>query len=1057
MAIELVGGPLHRDFRGCREEQYLSWCLEARWNIFRQEIFFDALKQFEETEALLENDEVLSLPERTAIRARIELNKGVSLLGLGDTSRSLECLTASQKIYFGNVLGEIDGLNNERAILNTKLGTCLFEEGRYQSAYERYKEAFDYYFTRRFLEVPEVICDKLSILDGLGKCLAELSHFSEARSIYEAGIPIVDADDICGDVSLENVKLGYLLNYANTLLMMNEYERARHVLDILKIYAGSVLEAGMLNNAQAWEISFSSINASCYYGEGLYQKAADIYRTISKSFDSLEKPQSLAREKLKYFEIGSDLNLSACLMGLGDYTAALKVLEKHFRAEFSDFESAWWKFQEAYVFALINSAMSLKELGNRQVAAELFLRAIELADKGLLANNQRIDVRRFRVYSALSELAEYIPNPLDWFRKSSRRMADVISLAPVSLEHPWGILREQFERFHNNWIAYCRKTAQYDQILEAIVAVQGRELVAAQIESLKSKDEGPHKEYREEVENFLEVRKRLRTILEQAYSSGPGAGEQLTEPTSWFSTTSGTKFDAKRTEYERLRQSLAALAREISNKDQFSFISSPQKTVSASSISNALRPEEQLLVLFLHEEEGHALLLGAFGNTEYFRIPDLLEILTNYKRVTRTLNERGPSRSLILKAEVHAVEETNTEEIVCFWDEQEKQLKKVLWCRLENQLIKDGTLLVASSGELHNLSLEPSKPDRVGKMTRMPGLVFLALSRALFGRSPSLGTPIKSTCDAAILADECAIDIPLVAQEGKQARKLWEEMGFAVEHPTDWPTSGREGLRFLHVAGHGLLRDGLGGSKHSVIVQGDKSIGEPEILSAPVVHEAFVNTCVAGQSHDRPLDGNPTGIIPGFLRRNTKWVVASLLPLPDTWALLGGLILTDLRSTSDRGLPELLDVARNRLVNGGWPERVGIAFSDALTSALSEPRYGPDKKPSGEFEQRAPLLACIISDLRFAAFGDRDRSRQRLEDRFAEEVDQNWWLDHNPELIENLLAAPANAQQTLESAIREAVQFAKENGTPRIPEVDTVRYGWTLFGDPNPVGVETDE
>ncbi len=179
--------------------------------------------------------------------------------------------------------------------------------------------------------------------------------------------------------------------------------------------------------------------------------------------------------------------------------------------------------------------------------------------------------------------------------------------------------------------------------------------------------------------------------------------------------------------------------------------------------------------------------------------------------------------------------------------------------------------------------------------------------------------------------------------------------------------------------------------------------------------------------------------------------MASLFPLPDTWALLAGLILTDLRTTSKGELPDLLEVARARLVKGGWPDRVSSAFVEALISVLAEPRYMPGVMPDKKYEKHASLLELVRSDLAEIEAGEPDRSRQRLTDRISEELSHNWWLEHDPELVDKLLGAPEDAKQTLENAILSAVEHAQEFGAPDIPEVHTVRYGWTLFGDPNRV------
>lgn len=980
---------------------------------------------------------------------------GLSLAQCGQNFASIEAFKRGDALLSGEVLGPLDGLDYTRALFSLNIGGALLQSGNTPDGIVAFEKAWAILFEERFSNQDEFDRDRASLAMNLGIAFRLEGRLTRSIKTFEIAQEIYDTSSIAGLEEHDGGRARLLMNLGaaydelgRQAVAIDCYKRAQELFDGPSLVNQTRLDGDRAMTA--WNLG----NAYDESGQTL-----NAFQSYLLAIDLYEGPSLVDRSELDEDRVGLCINLGVTFFYAGmieksvsAFSNAQNLLETGDLSTRRDLD-----FQRADLAR--NLGKSLAKANKKQASISSFQNSQEFYDRDSLARRGDLDFRRMQLLLDVSELGliSMLEHADSWLRDASSRAADLVRDLPPEDVLPWSGMRSDFGLLHSNLLSWCLEDAsRFEMIPEVLSAVQGRELAASIAEQLAAAEgldpDGP-------LARFIDARAELRKMLERMHRmagtgmGGNGLGGRMMTP-GGFSDGPNPALEQLSKEYEERRRGLQLLREEAAKEPGFAALGAAQEAIRLETLQAVLDADEQLLLLFSHGESGHALLIGPEGAPEHLALPDMPAMVQQYKRLEKTLIGRGAvRRNMSAEPEADDVERLSDAEYASFWSGQDAVLKRSLWDPLADKLVQGGTLLVASAGDLHNLSLEPGKPAGIGLMTRLPGLAFFALSRGLYGNTL---TTAPAEAGVAILADDEARDIPLVRREGELAARFWQEAGAAPDYPTDWPGGAERPLRFLHVAGHGTLQPGLVGSKHSVILQGNTRIGEPEILRAPRVREVLINICVAGQSHDNPLDGNPAGIVPGFLRRDSDWVVASLLVLPDTWALLAGLILTNLRSTSDKELPELLEIVRLRLVQGGWPDRVSRAFSEALISALSEPRYGSSKDADGQVQQRASLLACANSDLRFARAGYPTRSRRRLEDRFAEEADQNWWMEHNPELIDNLLAVPDNAQQTLECALREAIQFAQENGTPRIPEVDTVRYGWTLFGDLNPAGEKTD-
>ena len=327
-------------------------------------------------------------------------------------------------------------------------------------------------------------------------------------------------------------------------------------------------------------------------------------------------------------------------------------------------------------------------------------------------------------------------------------------------------------------------------------------------------------------------------------------------------------------------------------------------------------------------------------------------------------------------------------------------------------------------------------------MSRMPGLAIFANIRGLLG-SVTEDTQLRAeSLSAAVLADDTAADIPLAGIEGRLVADLCASTGAQVEYPSSYPLN-RDPVGYLHVSSHGVRETRLLGSRRSSILMGRVPIDEGDVIAAPLAKEAFINVCIGGQCHDSPLDGNPTGLVSGFLRRGSHWVGASLLSIPDDWACLFGLIVADLKFSLDCSLPEALDRAREMLVDGGWSTRVSEAFSKALVESSGK------RRPLPEFGNQ--MMGGSLIDELTEVLLQISETKGRMKTTAFEGISSRsafWWLAGRLPLFEAMVANPQNLPSLTAQGITDAVRRAALSGPPKLVDLDTVRYGVTLLGDP---------
>jgi tetratricopeptide (TPR) repeat protein len=1052
--------------------------------------FADALSVFKQSQVVINGPRLLRFRELDGDRATLSMNIGICFNKLGELEPAQKAYVLAHAYHDGNALRSRPEFNSDRALLAMNWGVCFQNAGQLEKARAMYESAQAYYEGVELRQQADLDSDRAKLSLNFGNCLQSLGLLKKGLTEMKRAQTLFDSENLKDRSDLDADRAMLLMNTGYTLTSLGLFEKASHAYEKShSLYSNSnladrteldgsraKLAINQGNHLLARGLSFDAIpyfeKAGELFSNGLFDQdefegdRADLTMSLgicaltTGSFKSAAHMFELAHsiyEKPSLKELveldGGRAKLAAnwglCFLQLEQYTEALDQFRRaeKLHADESLRERAGLDGDRAGLSISLGNCLN----GLGQFAASFEAFSIGIRGFEALGAGTPLPLRRNLVvaYSNASDLLTHMSEPQPWARLASAKLCELLDLAPPGLDGLWGDMRSEFLRFHESWLGYCLEVGDHVVIPEVIAAIQGRELLAEIVERLEmDKDipvaDGPNGD----LAAFLAQRREMRNILDKLRDpggSGPVGGDSSRMMMAGTQPAQEDPEQAKlRARYQAMHDRLPDLRDKAAALPGYSALNAPHTRLRQETLQDSLNPGEALLLLFAHgkgdDESGHALVVHPDRQAVYLHCPDLPVMAQQMQRFAATMGGRTGTRLGGYRSELATKPEDtlSPDQMQAFWPDLAMALNHGLWRPLAKPLEGVKVLVGLTSGRLHNLSFEPGRGDTAPLLTRLPGLAFFALKRGLYSADGRDGTDNASLQDQpsgriAILADESATDIPLAGLEGQHAARFWKQTNdseYPVEHPSGYP-AGDTPLRFLHVAAHGGIVDGDSPQRRAAIFYGERRISEREIITAPRTREALINICVGGQSYDNPQDGDPSGLVSGFLRRGTEWLVASVPPLPDDWACLMGLIITDLKTSTSQGMHDVLPVARHRLVNGGWPERVTEAFSEAVFTGLTT---------SGTWNK--------ITDTLAAFHDDHDLCKTELARHAASH--RHWVLD---EALQARLVASglgADYKTILKDHILQCITGFAANGTPDTPGRDTVRYGITLFGEPGP-------
>lgn len=507
----------------------------------------------------------------------------------------------------------------------------------------------------------------------------------------------------------------------------------------------------------------------------------------------------------------------------------------------------------------------------------------------------------------------------------------------VDLNKPEVVARTRVEvqRFHSVWLELAMGHCP-DQAPTVVACMQGRKLLGLVIE------EARHRE--SQLKSRLDEVSRDLRRLEISLSSRAGSQDLARRDA----------YDARAAEREGLLAELAGV---------HGFDEDAARRIDMERLQQIIAAD-QALVLLMQRAPGletypsagaSAMVIRSHVHSPVINLPDL-GAMVHRMRSAASAGERMPGQRYSgWRTETAPTLSSNGDEGVV-------DLQDSLWAPLRDQLDGISTVHVVTTGESHLLPVASGAPTGL-RIYQYPGLIFFGLrhggwwddrrgdgvhraaeqSRALaaqvYSPPPGSGQP----------------PIPFVDAEMQMVRTRWSPVHERL------PLHDDVRVAVVHLAGHGQAGPDL---DPYLLLGPDVHLGLHEVLTSRLRPEiVYLSACVAGRAFD-DLDGEPLGLVSGFLLCGAKSVVAPLVPISDFHAPLLAILFHHALGSQSRERRSLdawaaLARAKEQLRQGSWPNEVMADVREYYVATVSKVLEATMAKSEWEFELRSLLSSWL--------------------------------------------------------------------------------------------------
>jgi hypothetical protein len=651
-------------------------------------------------------------------------------------------------------------------------------------------------------------------------------------------------------------------------------------------------------------------------------------------------------------------------------------------------------------------------------------------------------------------------------------MQAIMELAPPWTgvgRDPWDEARYHFARFHARWLKFCIETGTTERIPSILSAIQGREMAARILDELSGLEEAGElspavKEYQKLRMELRKLQARIAGVVGGADGPGPRGGDKrglmtsggLRDLTDGIAATGGPtarsidtallqKLDA---EYRVLHGRLPEVRAAAAAVPGFEALAAPRMDTGTLVAGRADVPGSGLganeaLVLFLDVSEGlpeggieGALVMRRDRDLAWVALPGVRALAAEVERVSHRLGDsprmgesfryagqRGdggtgavPTAEAVTPFEAEALSE---EDLSTFWEDMEERIGEQVWQPLDEALAGAGQVICITQGRLHLLPLDLAAPkDKV--LRHYPGLVYYGWRRGLLGRADDRQSRSRSSPTTIGLTgyDGENHTIPFVWGEVAALEHLHKGRGSHVQIGDPYAGS-PDGTDFtlLHLACHGVPVDE--GMRQRVVLHlgPGRPLDMGRIMESRLkVDQVFIAACLGGTVRE-DLDGEPSGVVGGYLYRGTTEVAAAVVALPDSWTMLASLLIHQAWLETGN-LGEAVIEGKRRFAAEDWYPDTERLFTEFATRALADWQkrilhqrlvYALTYNEEEWHRLVAPLLPTTGDPGRYAVSTLRQGTEggtawgEKIKTTAAEVFDQLVALDHPDAVIAGLL------------------------------------------------------
>ena len=771
--------------------------------------------------------------------------------------------------------------------------------------------------------------------------------------------------------------------------------------------------------------------------------AFDAAITVMGGVQELLEPRGQWSPELRNDFAGAHLNRGIALSDQGELAEAVKAHDAAIAIrtgmrELLQPRGEWWPaLRGDLAVTHLNRGNTLVE--QRELAAALasYQMAEQLYDdRSGIGGLPHYDRYRLKLWANMAHLFSSMDDPQGWAIGKSRRMAEIMELAPSVPEgrfDPWREVRVDFARFHAMWLKHCIDTGSVDLVPMILSAIQGRELATKLLDELTAMEQAGQLSpavaaYQQLRMDLRKLQARIAGIVEGARSDGLTGGSRGLETAGLHElSTMSVDTRARRlgvvdgellrrleAEYRDLHRKLPELRTAAAQEDGYEALIPPRLDAAMLVEDKAAMPgsgvaADEALVLFVDLSHGAdvegALVLRHGREPQWIPLPGVRALAAEIDRVSHRLGTSarlgGGFRYAGQRADDHAgqrggglegvpgaksppqgelTSELPTQpetDLSAFWEDMEGRNREQVWQPLAPALEGIGQVVCVTQGRLHLLPLELGAPK--GKTLRhYPGLVYYGYSRGLLGRNENRQSQSRSHTNSEAASPPPAVglvgyggeqdSIPFVWGEVDALKRLHEERhrsvrtGDPYDHRQDGssPASPTE-YALLHLACHGIpVGEGM---RERVVLQlgPGRLLDMGRIMESRVkVDQVLIAACLGGKVRE-DLDGEPSGVVGGYLYRGSSEVAAAVVALPDSWTMLASILIHQAWLESG-SLGEAVTEGKRRLAEKDWYPDTERLFTEAANAALAAWRE----------RNREPLRRRLVHALTY----DEDRWKQ---------------------------------------------------------------------------------
>ena len=856
-------------------------------------------------------------------------NLGMNFWALGRAAEALplleRTLAASERV--------LGSKHPDSLSCRTGLGVCLRYLGRPSDAISLHKSAME---IRERVFGPEHP-DTLVSSHNMAICLYDLGRYDEACSRYE---DVVESRNcVLGPEHPDT--LASLINLATCLKSLGRAGEA------LPLYEKTLAVRERVQGAEHPDTLASRGSlATLLYSLGRTGEALPHYQQVLEASTRLlgpEHPNTLISRN----------NLASCLCSLGQSVEALSMYKATLVVE----EKVLGTGHLDTLFCRNNLVECLDSLGRIDEALKQWqaqVKALQLRPQpgGRWLEMLGSCANALSKHSRAGRLS-------DWdslFADLSTAMLGVIDLeSPEQLEAS----RAGVAKFFTTYLRLCIDQNRRDLIPKVLAARQSRKLAALVADELEAA--GTALDPDSPRGRFQAIRLELRKlalglrVIEGGAGTPGDEGQRTLDADSAIARQRNqmAAYKAKLDEYRAVRAGLE-------KSDPDFAVTAAALRPSLEELQAALTAGEGLVLLFEHDDKANdsirrLALLVSHNNS--VMIPLAEQHLNQGAVFSRAWSGQLHTRSGTRRVGSFDRDSTSPVDISSVMVSNAGEsltgvltlaISDGLWIPLSKHLTGLTHLHVVTHGSWHLLPVELGAPEQI-TLSIYPGFIYYHRLRHQ-GTAPGSGAPEYSaqrpSSDSPMglavhAAEECPglEPIPFVYAEANLIKTLWSGQVYTdpdlqAERPV---------LTTLQLAAHGQA-DEKDPARANVVL-GSQILDFHAVLGArqhpPVV---VLSACTVGRTSDDP-DGEPLGLVGSFLLKGSRYVIASLQPVPDFYMPL--LIALFYQSWIRLGTPDIALAEAKRLFRtGDWYEETEDLIrthylpiiEQILTAAIEKPK-----------------------------------------------------------------------------------------------------------------------